>query len=184
MFAVGLVGVAVVIDPLVALGLGVVEVLTGAGYGLACWLGRSGAELRARLTAPHSRLRNDALGDAVMELLWGVRSLDGDMMSEKHLKQMMVLYENCVVLTAANPDYRPAYEAATSLLLAHVVRCRETSRPGAAGGTMAEWRTVCDEIHNELHQIASTLPEGDPIRRIVQHELSIPPTPRAAQSVA
>jgi hypothetical protein len=184
LFGLGLLGVAVVIDPLVAVGLGVAEVLTGAGYGLACWLGRRGAELRTRLMAPGSKLSDEALGDAIMELLWAVRSLDGDVVSERHLKQMMLLYESSVVLTAANPEYRPVHEAATSLLLAHIVRRRETTRPGAEGGTAAEWRTVCDEIQEELRKIAATLPEGDSIRQVVVHELSIRAVPQAVQSVA
>jgi hypothetical protein len=183
LFGLGLLGIAVVIDPLIALGLGVAEVLTGAGYGMACRLGRGGAEIRARLMEPGSRLTDDAQGDAIMELLWGARSLEVDAPSEKHLRQMMLLYERSVVLTAANPAYRPVHQAAASLLLAHVVRWRETSRPGGNGGTVEEWRTVCSEIRAELRQIALALPEGDSIKQVVAHELSLS-AQGATQSVA
>jgi len=182
LFGLGLVGVAVVIDPLVALGLGAAEVMTGAGYGLACRLGRGGAEIRARLMTPHSKLTDDALGDAVMELLWGVRCLEENAVSPKQMLQLMSLYEGSVVLTAASPEYRPVHQAAAALLLAYLVRRRETSRPGVDRRTLDEWRTVCDEIRSELMQLASALPQGDSIRQVVEHELWL--VPQQAPSAA
>lgn len=174
LFALCLVGVGVYIDPLIALGLGVIEVMTGAGFGVAQRVSRGGAEITARLVTSHRKLADEALNEVIADLLWGVRSLDEGAWSEQWAEQLMSLYNESMALTAANPQYRPVHQAAASLLLAHLVRRREEARPGPKGGTEAEWRTVCDEIRDEVRQIAAALPEGDAIRQTVEQRLTAP----------
>jgi hypothetical protein len=166
---VGSVGIA--IDPWVGVGLGLVELLTGAGYGLLCRVGRGGAEIRDRLFVPRTMLKDEALIDVVEDLLWAVRHVEDDVLAEGDHEKLMALYQDSVSFTAANPEYRPVHEATASLVLAHLVRQREASRPGPRGESPEAWRTVCEEIGEELRQIAAALPEGDAIRRGVERGL-------------
>jgi hypothetical protein len=169
---VGAVGIAV--DPWVGLGLGLVEVLTGAGYAALCQVSRGGAEIRDRLLAPRMKLGDEALLDVIEDLLWAVRRVEIDAPGDGNSETLMALYEDSVSLTAANPLYRPVHQATASLLLAHLVRRREATRPGPESGATEAWRTVCDDIREELRQIAATLPEDDSVRQGVERGLAAP----------
>jgi hypothetical protein len=182
LIAAGLVAVGVYVDPLIAVALGGLECLTGAGFGLANRLGRGGAEITARVITSYTKLTDEALGEVVADLLWGIQSIDGSAWDEHQATRLMSLYDESVTLTAASARYRPVHQAAAALLLAHVVRQRETARPGPKSGTTVEWQTVCDEIRDELRQIAAALPEDDAIRQAVERGLT--PATRARVAAA